>query len=54
MNQSTKEIGQPEQEPNNEQKADEKQVSPSIANALVGGSCWSFKSYTSALGDTGD
>jgi len=34
MNQSLKEIGQPEQVPNNEQKADEKQVSPSIANAM--------------------
>jgi hypothetical protein len=35
MNLSTKEIGQPEQEPNNEQKADSQQVSPSIANAVL-------------------
>jgi hypothetical protein len=38
MNQSTKEIGQPEQEPNNEQTADSQQVSPSIANANVSSS----------------
>jgi hypothetical protein len=35
MNLSTKEIGQPEQETSNEQKADNQQVSPSIANAVL-------------------
>lgn len=36
MNTSSKEIGQPEQEPISEQTADNKQVCPSIANAVLG------------------
>ena len=41
MNQSSKEIGQPEQQMNNEQTADNQQVSPSIANAvLYAGLAW--------------
>ena len=43
MNQSTNEAGQPEQEPDNEQKADSSQVSPSIANANVIGSFFRYE-----------
>ena len=38
MNLTTNEAGQPEQKTNSEQNADSQQVSPSIVNALVGGS----------------
>ena len=39
---------------NSEQNVQPTSVSGNSTKPHVGGSCWSFKSYTSALADTGD
>jgi len=45
MNTSTKEIGQPEQVTNNEQNADNQQVSPSDANAMLAASSGDLRKF---------